>query len=183
MFLARKFGPACAEGPPNATPPETSEPRQIRAESVSVEIRPAGDHSQRAWPFSIRNASHQIFCVQPHGAARGSQTPLPRYFGSSAQWCRICVRGRHCRDDPREGRPSVPPTPLHHLRPRHSAGRVRADPDRDRGSNENTNRLLRFWFEKGSDLSVHGPEDLCHDAATLNRWHRPTLDSRPQPTG
>ncbi len=29
-----------------------------------------------------------------------------------------------------------------------------------RGSNENTNRLLRFWFEKRSDLSVHTPEDL-----------------------
>ena len=45
-----------------------------------------------------------------------------------------------------------------------------------RGSNENTNRLLRFWFEKGSDLSVHGPEDLRRVAATLNSRPRPTLD-------
>lgn len=44
-----------------------------------------------------------------------------------------------------------------------------------RGSNENTNRLLRFWFEKGSDLSVHTPEDLRRVAATLNRRPRPTL--------
>ncbi len=45
-----------------------------------------------------------------------------------------------------------------------------------RGSNENTNRLLRFWFEKGSDLAAHSPEDLRRIAATLNRRPRPTLD-------
>lgn len=44
-----------------------------------------------------------------------------------------------------------------------------------RGSNENTNRLLRFWFEKGSDLSAHTPEDLRRVAAILNRRPRPTL--------
>ncbi|TFD55351.1 IS30 family transposase [Cryobacterium frigoriphilum] len=45
-----------------------------------------------------------------------------------------------------------------------------------RGSNENTNRLLRFWFEKGSDLSTHTAEDLRRTAAKLNRRPRPTLD-------
>jgi transposase, IS30 family len=45
-----------------------------------------------------------------------------------------------------------------------------------RGSNENTNRLLRFWFAKGSDLSAHTPEDLRRVAAKLNRRPRPTLN-------
>jgi IS30 family transposase len=45
-----------------------------------------------------------------------------------------------------------------------------------RGSNENTNRLLRFWFEKGTDLSTHTPEDLARIAATLNARPRPTLN-------
>lgn len=45
-----------------------------------------------------------------------------------------------------------------------------------RGSNENTNRLLRFWFAKGSDLSVHSANDLQHVSDTLNRRPRPTLD-------
>jgi transposase, IS30 family len=45
-----------------------------------------------------------------------------------------------------------------------------------RGTNENTNRLLRFWFAKGSDLSTHSAEDLRRIAATLNQRPRPTLD-------
>jgi IS30 family transposase len=45
-----------------------------------------------------------------------------------------------------------------------------------RGTNENTNRLLRFWFEKGSDLSGYTRADLKRVQDLLNRRPRPTLD-------
>ena len=44
-----------------------------------------------------------------------------------------------------------------------------------RPSNENTNGLLRQYFPKGSDLSVHSPEQLAAVAAELNDRPRKTL--------
>jgi transposase, IS30 family len=47
-----------------------------------------------------------------------------------------------------------------------------------RGSNENTNRLLRRYLPKGSDLSFHGPGLLDNIAAELNSRPRKRHDWR-----
>ncbi|HVE53698.1 MAG TPA: IS30 family transposase, partial [Ramlibacter sp.] len=47
-----------------------------------------------------------------------------------------------------------------------------------RGTNENTNGLLRQYFPKGTNLSAHGADEIAAVAASLNARPRKTLNWR-----
>lgn len=47
-----------------------------------------------------------------------------------------------------------------------------------RGTSENTNGLLRQYFPKGTDLSIHSADEIAAVAAAINARPRKTLGSK-----
>ena len=48
-----------------------------------------------------------------------------------------------------------------------------------RGSNENTNGLLRQYFPKGTNLNIHSPEHVAEVAAKINARPRESRNWEP----
>jgi IS30 family transposase len=78
---------------------------------------------------------------------------------------------------PNEGEPNIVKNQSNAIQRKSSCDRFRCDPRYpwQRGSNENTNRLLRQYLPRGIDLSLYSQAKLSAIARQLNERPRKTL--------
>src|SRR5687768_5088661 len=136
--------------------------------------------------WSVRRASRSCSTCpagQATGTDRASRTG-PRSPGTGPKRC--AMPSRAITTLPEQLRPSLTwdqgAEMSQHARLRIDAGLQVSfcDPHSpwQRGTNENTNGLLRQYFPKGTDLSTHSADALAAVAATLNARPRKTLGWR-----
>lgn len=126
--------------------------------TMLLHLPPLADHGERRVKNGPALAGHGAEAVRD--AIASTITTLPEQLRRSLTWDQGAELAQHARLRSDTG--------LHvYFCAPHSPWQ--------RGTNENTNGLLRQYFPKGTDLSRYGADDLAAVAATLNSRPRKTL--------
>jgi len=169
----RKRGQAASHAIPNMQsihirPPEVDE-RQVPGHWEGDLIK--GPHNRSSIGTLVERVTGFVVLTKMPSA---SAADALESFGSALETVPACVRKTMTYDQGRE-------MAYHQaLTERTGVAVYFADPHApwQRGSNENTNGLLRQYFPKGTDLSIYSQDDLNKVAYSLNTRPRKRLDFR-----